>query len=70
MNDARIERVARALCSVDGLDPDRPGAPRRVTVDAEEREVATSTCIVLRRMQSASLRRLMQLPAKLPNGPC
>ena len=27
MNDARIERVARALCSVDGLDPDRPGAP-------------------------------------------
>jgi hypothetical protein len=43
MNDARIERVARALCSVDGLDPDRPGAPRRVSVGAEEREVATST---------------------------
>jgi hypothetical protein len=43
MNDARIERVARALCAVDGLDPDRPGAPRRLSVDAEEREVATST---------------------------
>ena len=43
MNDARIERVARALCSVDGLDPDRPGAPIRLSVDGEEREVATST---------------------------